>query len=120
MYYTDSHEWVHIEGDTGRVGITAHAKEELGDIVFLELPAVGKKLRAGEEAVILESTKAAADIYTPISGEIIAVNEAVKTNPDLLNTSPEEKGWLFQIRLSNLKELESLMNKEAYQQLIDS
>jgi glycine cleavage system H protein len=120
MFFTDSHEWIEVEGDLGRVGITAHAQKELGDIVYVELPTVGKEIRAGEETVILESTKAAADIYAPVSGEIVAVNDEIKHSPQLLNESPEERGWLFQIRLSNLEELSSLMNKAAYQQLIDS
>lgn len=120
MFFTDSHEWIEVQGDLGKVGITSHAQKELGDIVYLELPSIGRKIHAGEEAVILESTKAAADIYAPVSGEIVAVNEEIKQSPQLLNESPEEKGWLFQVRLSNLDELDGLMNKTAYHQLIDS
>ncbi len=118
MYFTDSHEWIVVEGDLGRVGITAHAQKEPGEIVYLELPSLEKKIRAGQEVVILESTKAAADIYSPVSGEIVAINDQLKTSPQLLNESPEQAGWLFQIRLSNPKELDALMSRTAYQQLI--
>jgi glycine cleavage system H protein len=120
MFFTDSHEWIQVDGDLGRVGITSHAQKELGDIVYLELPEVGLKVKAGEEVVILESTKAAADIYAPVSGEIVAVNEAIRNSPELLNESPEQAGWLFQIRLSNPRELDGLMSRNAYQQLIDT
>jgi glycine cleavage system H protein len=120
MHFTDTHEWINVEGDLGTVGITAYAKRELGEIVYLELPAVGRQVKAGEEVVILESTKAAADIYTPVSGEIVAVNEEVRASPELLNQSPEEKGWLFQIRLSNLQELDNLMSQSSYQHLVDT
>ena len=118
MYFTDSHEWVQVEGNSGKVGITAFAKKELGEIVYLQLPEVGRKVQAGEEVVILESTKAAADIYAPVSGEIVAVNEAAAQNPELLNRSPEQEGWLFQIRLSDPSELDDLMDKAAYENLV--
>ena len=120
MYFTDSHEWIQVEENVGRVGITAFAKKELGEIVYLQLPEVGRKVRAGEEVVILESTKAAADIYAPVSGEIIAVNEAAAATPEFLNRSPEQEGWLFQIRLSNPAELNHLMNRASYETLISS
>lgn len=120
MYFTDSHEWISVEGDLGKVGVTAHAKKELGEVVYLELPEIGRQVKVGEEVVILESTKAAADIYAPVSGEIIAVNEAVRNSPDILNQSPEDRGWLFQIRLSNLQELDALMNRSSYQKLVES
>ena len=116
MFFTDSHEWINVEGDIGKVGVTAHAKKELGEIVYLELPQIGRHVKAGEEVVILESTKAAADIYSPVSGEIIAVNDV----PHLLNDSPEKEGWLFQIRLSNPEELNKLMTRSSYQQTIGS
>jgi glycine cleavage system H protein len=120
MYFTDSHEWIKVEGNLGQVGVTAHAKHELGEIVYVELPEIGRQVKAGEEVVVLESTKAAADIYAPVSGEIVAVNDAVKNVPDILNQSPEEKGWLFQVRLSNPEELNALMNKTSYQRLVES
>lgn len=120
MYFTDSHEWITVEDGLGTVGVTTHAKKELGEIVYLELPQIGRVVKAGEEVVILESTKAAADIYAPVSGEIVAVNEIVRTAPDILNESPEERGWLFQIRLSNPEELNHLMGRTSYQKLVDS
>src|SRR3954471_20675434 len=116
MHYTDSHEWVDAEG---KIGMTTYAQQELGEIVFLQLPQIGRHVRAGEEVVVLESTKAAADIYAPVSGEIIAVNEELLRSPDLLNHSPETQGWLFQIRLSHPQELETLMNQGTYLQLVN-
>jgi glycine cleavage system H protein len=118
MYFTDSHEWISVDGDLGKVGITAYAGRELGEVVYLQLPEVGRQVKAGEEVVILESTKAAADIYAPVSGEIVAVNEALRSSPDILNQSPEDRGWLFQIRLSNVKELDQLMTQSSYQKLV--
>jgi glycine cleavage system H protein len=115
MYYTDSHEWIDREG---KIGITAYAKEELGEIVYIQLPKLAHLVTAGEEIAVLESTKAAADIYAPVSGEVIAVNEALLHSPDLLNQSPEERGWLFQIRLTNPEELEKLMDRTAYLSLV--
>ncbi len=120
MYFTDSHEWINVEGDVGKVGVTAYAKKELGEVVYLELPEIGRQVKAGEEVVILESTKAAADIYAPVSGEIIAVNDLVRNTPDILNQSPENEGWLFLIRLSDPQELNSLMTRSSYQQLVQS
>jgi len=120
MYFTDSHEWIKVEDGLGTVGVTTYAKQELGEIVYLELPEIGRQVKAGEEVVILESTKAAADIYAPVSGEIVAVNDAVRNAPDLLNQSPEEMGWLFKIRLSNSEELNALMNRTSYQRLVQS
>ena len=117
MYFTDSHEWIKVEDGLGTVGVTTHAKNELGEIVYIQLPEIGRQVKAGEEVVILESTKAAADIYAPVSGEIVAVNAA---SPELLNQSPEEFGWLFKIRLSNPEELRALLNRSSYQQLVDS
>ncbi len=115
MQFTDSHEWITEEG---RVGITAYARRELGDIVYVELPLVGRRVKKGEEVVVLESTKAAADIYSPVSGEVVAVNEELRGSPDLVNQSPEEKGWLFQIRPFDADELRSLMDAQDYQRLI--
>lgn len=115
MLFTDSHEWIDTEG---RIGMTEYAQRELGEIVYLQLPPLGRHIRAGEEVVVLESTKAAADIYAPVSGEIIAVNEELLGSPDLLNQSPQEKGWLFQVRLSDPQELEALMDHAAYLRLV--
>jgi glycine cleavage system H protein len=114
LRYAESHEWILVEGDTGTVGITDHAQAELTDIVFAEPPAVGKAVSAGEVAAVVESVKAASDIYSPVSGEVIARNEAVEQNPALLNTDPFGEGWIFKIRLSNPAEVESLKDPAAY------
>lgn len=114
MKFTESHEWVDLQDGIGTVGVTNYAQEELGDIVYVELPEVGKSLKTGEEAAVLESTKAAADIYTPVSGEILEVNEPLIDAPELINDSPETKGWIFKIKLSNPEELEKLMDLEQY------
>ncbi len=115
MKFTDSHEWVTAEG---LVGITAHAQKELGDIVFVQLPEIGTKLTAGKEAAVLESTKAAADIYSPVSGTVIEINEALQNTPSLLNTDPEKSGWLFKVALEAPSELDRLLNKEQYDGLL--
>ncbi len=112
--YAESHEWILVEGDTGTVGITDHAQAELTDIVFAEPPPVGKKLTAGEVAAVVESVKAASDIYTPVSGEVIERNEAVEQDPSLLNTDPHGAGWIFKIRLSNPPEVDALKDPAAY------
>lgn len=114
LRYAESHEWILVDGDTGTVGITDHAQAELTDIVFAEPPAVGKKLSAGEVAAVVESVKAASDIYTPVSGEVIARNEALEANPALLNTDPFGQGWIFKIRLSNPAEVAALKDPAAY------
>lgn len=113
MKYTDTHEWINHKEGTGVVGVTEYAQKELGDIVYVELPTVGKEVRKGEEAAVLESTKAAADVYAPVSGKVIEVNTTLNDTPELVNSSPEGKGWLFKIALSNPKELDSLLDSEA-------
>ena len=118
MKYSESHEWVVIEEEAATVGISDHAQKELGEVVFIQLPSVGDQLQAGQEAVVLESTKAAADIYSPVSGSITAVNTKLNEDPSLLNRSPEEEGWLFKIALDNLDELEPLLERSQYLQLI--
>ena len=114
LRYTASHEWILVEGNIGTVGITDHAQAELTDIVFAEPPAVGKTFQAGEVAAVVESVKAASDIYTPVSGEIVARNEAVEQNSALLNTDPFGEGWIFKIRLTNPAELDAMMDAAAY------
>ena len=114
LRYAESHEWILVDGDTGTVGITDHAQAELTDIVFAEPPAVGKKLSAGEVAAVVESVKAASDIYTPVSGEVIERNEALEANPALLNTDPFGEGWIYKIRLSNPAEVNALKDPAAY------
>lgn len=118
MHYTTSHEWIRLKGNTGFVGITSYALKELGEIVYIQLPKVGQKFKMGEEVCVLESTKAAADIYAPVSGKVIAVNEALSLSTSLINQAPETTGWLFQIEISHPNEIEHLLNSQAYQVLI--
>jgi glycine cleavage system H protein len=115
MKFTETHEWILVEKDVGTVGVTDYAQKELGEIVYVELPQVGKSLKAGEEAAVLESTKAAADIYAPVSGKIIEVNQSLASASELINQSPESKGWIFKIELSNPGELDQLMDLKQYQ-----
>lgn len=115
MRFTDSHEWIQVEGKMGTVGITEHAQKELGEIVYVQLPEVGETVKAAQEVCVLESTKAAADIYAPVSGTIVAVNEALKTNPALLN---QGDAWLFRLELSNPSELDTLLSSADYRDLI--
>jgi len=118
MHFTPSHEWIEVENGIGIVGITDFAQRELGEIVYVELPAVGKKVKAGEEIAVLESTKAAADIYTPVSGEILAINQQLNNSASKINSAAESEGWLFKIKLSDPKELSQLLEKESYLQLV--
>lgn len=118
MKFTDSHEWIEIQNGEGTVGITPYAAKELGEIVYVELPKVGHTVKARTEACVLESTKAAADVYSPVSGKITAVNEALKADSNLVGTSPLEKGWLYRIKLDDEGELESLLDEKKYQELI--
>jgi glycine cleavage system H protein len=120
MKFTDSHEWIRVENGKGIVGITRFAREELGPVVYLELPAVGVRVKAGEEAAVLESTKAAADVYAPVSGEVTAVNERLRAAIGALNTDPEGEGWLFEVTLSHPSELEELLDREKYLTLVRS
>lgn len=119
MKYTESHEWISIKNRLGRVGISSYAQNELGEVVFIQLPKIGEKVKAGEEVAVLESTKAAADIYSPVSGVITAVNENLLKNPQLLNASAEKEGWLFEIELSDPSELENLLNENRYRGMIE-
>lgn len=114
MRFTESHEWIYIEGDIGTVGISSHARKELGEIVFIELPAVGRFVQSAEETAVLESTKAASDVYSPVAGEIIAVNADLKNSCASINLSPEKEGWLFKLRIKNKDEAEKLMDAHQY------
>ncbi len=114
LRYAKSHEWVRVNGDVATVGITDHAQHELTDVVFVELPAIGRKLKVGEACAVVESVKTASDIYAPVSGEIVGVNKAVSDNPALVNTAPFGDGWFLQIRLGNAAEVENLLTPEAY------
>jgi len=118
LRYATSHEWILVEGDTGTVGITDHAQAELTDIVFAEPPAIGKSVKAGDVAAVVESVKAASDIYAPISGEVVERNEAIEADPSLLNTDPFGAGWIFKIRIADAAELADLKDAAAYRQQI--
>ena len=118
LRYTESHEWVRSEGDTGTVGITDHAQEELTDVVFVELPKIGAKVAAGAECAVVESVKAASDIYAPVSGEIIEINTRLESEPALVNTDPYGEGWFFKIKMLAPEELSRLKTNEGYAQQI--
>jgi glycine cleavage system H protein len=112
--YTKEHEWVRVEGDVAVCGISNFAAEQLGDVVYVELPEVGRAVKQGAEMAVVESAKAASDVYAPVSGEIVAVNEALGANPEKVNEGPESGGWFVKIRLADKSELESLMDEAAY------
>ena len=112
--YTKDHEWIRVDGDTATVGITVHAQGQLGDIVFVDVPEVGRKVAAHEACAVVESVKAASDVYAPVSGEITAMNGDLAGAPALVNEDAEGKGWFFKIKLANKKELDALMDKAAY------
>lgn len=116
--FSPSHEWIRIENSQATVGITDHAQEELGEIVHIELPKVGDKLRLSEEVCVLESTKSAADIYAPVSGVVTEVNEKLRSDPSLINRSPEKEGWLFKMTIAKRDELDYLLTFDRYQSLI--
>lgn len=118
LLFKNTHEWARIDGDTVTVGISDHAQAELTDVVFVELPPLGKTVDAGDPAAVVESVKAASDIYTPLSGEIIEVNPAVEGDPSLVNTAPYTEGWIFKLKLSKPDQLASLLTPEAYAALI--
>src|SRR6266511_232296 len=114
LKYAKSHEWVRVSGDTATVGITDHAQQELTDVVFVELPALGRKVKAGEACAVVESVKTASDIYAPVSGEVVEVNKAVTDNPALTNTDPYGAGWFFKLRLGAPAEVNALLSAADY------
>ena len=114
VYFTKEHEWVSVDGDTATVGISEHAQEQLGDIVFAEVPEAGRRLTKGQEAAVVESVKAASDVYAPVSGEVVEGNQAVADDPSLVNSDPEGQGWFFKLKLDNSGELDGLMDEAAY------
>ena len=119
-YYTDEHEWIEVEGNSATVGITSYAQEQLGDIVFAEVPAVGAQLNKGGDAAVVESVKAASDVYAPVSGTVTEGNDALADDPSLVNSDPEGAGWFFKLDLDDLSELDGLMDATAYQAFVDS
>src|SRR5690606_9313829 len=121
LRYLETHEWVRNEGDgIATIGITDHAQEALGDVVFVELPEVGRVLAAGEESAVVESVKAASDIYAPVSGEVIAINEALEDAPETINNSPYGDGWFYKVRMSDPAELDELLDADGYRDVAEA
>ena len=122
LKFLDSHEWIKVDDNTAIVGISDHAQNELGEVVFVELPAIGDEFVLGDEAAVVESVKAASEVYTPISGEVIEVNDTLEESPELVNTSPYEEGWFFKLKVSdeNLGSIDSLMTAEEYSSMLDN
>jgi glycine cleavage system H protein len=118
LHFTKEHEWIRVEGDTATVGITDHAQGQLGDIVFAEAPDAGKSLNKGSEAAVVESVKAASDVYAPASGEVLEANPAIADDPSVINSDPEGEGWFFKLRLSDPAELDGLMDEAAYREWV--
>ncbi len=116
--YTKDHEWIKVEGDTATIGITNHAQEQLGDVVFVELPKVGKALKKGGEAAVVESVKAASEVYAPVTGEVVAVNTELEGDPALINRGAEDGGWFMKVKLKDKSELDDLMDKAAYDKFV--
>jgi glycine cleavage system H protein len=114
LHFTGEHEWIRVEGDVGTVGISNHAQEALGDIVFVEVPEGGRALNRGDEAAVVESVKAASDVYAPVAGEVIEGNGELAGDPALVNRDPEGKGWFFKLRIADTAELDGLMDEAAY------
>ena len=120
VYFTKEHEWIRVDGDTATVGISNHAQEQLGDIVFAEVPEAGRRVTKGQEAAVVESVKAASDVYAPLSGEVIEGNSALSDDPALINSDPQGAGWFFKLKLDNAGELEGLMDETAYRDFVAS
>ncbi|MEJ5080738.1 MULTISPECIES: glycine cleavage system protein GcvH [unclassified Ochrobactrum] len=118
ILFTEDHEWISIEGGVATVGITIHAQEQLGDLVFVDLPEIGRTVSKGEGIVVVESVKAASDVYAPVDGEVVEVNEAVSSDPALVNQAAEGEGWLFKLKLSDESQLTGLLDKAGYDKLV--
>jgi len=119
MRFTDQHEWVRVDGDVATIGITDYAQGQLGDVVYVELPAVGKQVEQDKEAAVVESVKAASEVYAPISGEVVAVNDALADTPGKVNEAPTGDGWFFKVKIKDKKELDALMDEAAYQKYVE-
>ena len=117
--YTKDHEWVRIEGDTVVVGITDYAQSQLGDVVYVELPEVGRRVQKGKEAAVVESVKAASEVFAPLSGEIVAVNSELSGEPGRINSDPMGEGWFMKLRVANAKEMDDLMDEKTYQGFVE-
>jgi glycine cleavage system H protein len=120
LKYTEEHEWLDLDGNVATVGITTHAAEQLGDVVFVQLPEVGAKLAKGDGAAVVESVKAASDVYAPLAGEVVEVNQTVVDDPASVNADPQGKAWFFKLRLDNVKDMDGLMDQAAYDKLVAS
>ncbi len=118
LYFTKEHEWIRVDGDVATVGISDHAQEALGDIVFAEAPQAGRALTKGQEAAVVESVKAASDVYSPVGGEVIEGNSAIADDPALINRDPEGEGWFFKLKLADVSELDGLMDEAAYREWV--
>lgn len=118
LKFTPDHEWLQIDGDVATVGITTHAAAQLGDLVFVELPEAGASFCKGDSAATVESVKAASDVYSPVAGEIVAVNDAIVSDPSLVNSDPQGAAWFFKIKLADTSELDGLLDEAAYQELV--
>jgi len=118
VHYTKEHEWIRVEGDTATIGITNHAQEQLGDVVFVELPAIGKAVTKGGDAAVVESVKAASEVYAPVSGEVVAVNKDIEGDPALVNREAEGAAWFMKVKLKDKAELADLMDKAAYDKFV--
>ncbi len=118
VYFTKEHEWIRVDGDTATVGISDHAQEALGDIVFAEVPEAGRRVSKGQEAAVVESVKAASDVYAPVSGEVVEGNQALVDDPALVNSDPEGQGWFFKLKLDDASQLDGLMDENAYREWV--
>ena len=118
LHFTGEHEWIRVEGDVGTVGISSHAQEALGDIVFAEVPESGRSLNRGDEAAVVESVKAASDVYSPVAGEVTEGNAAIADDPALINRDPEGEGWFFKLKLDDPGEVQGLMDESAYREWV--
>jgi glycine cleavage system H protein len=119
LYFTKDHEWIAVEGDSATVGITDYAQAQLGDVVFVEVPPAGTQIAKGKEAAVVESVKAASDVYAPVTGEVTEGNSGLEADPALVNTSPEGDGWFFKLKLSNPAELDGLMDSAGYKAFVE-
>jgi glycine cleavage system H protein len=117
-YFTSDHEWIRVEGDVGTVGITDHAQHALGDVVFVELPAIGKQVDKGSDAAVVESVKAASDVFTPVSGSVVEINQSIVDEPGLVNEEAEDGAWFFKVKLASPSDLEGLMDRAAYDEFV--
>jgi glycine cleavage system H protein len=120
MHFSKDHEWVEVKDGVATIGITAYAAGQLGDVVFVELPAVGKEVKAGDDLAVVESVKAASDVYAPVSGEVIEVNTPITDAPDTVNATPEHDGWFVKLKLANPAEVDALMDRHAYEQFLST